>query len=311
VVLFLLLLVSLAINVLLLAGIASMRALLSALNGMPKVRSVVIHHGSKDMIAVIPVAGLINGATVNEVLSDIHAVNQNSHIRAVVLRVDSPGGAVTDADEIYHDLMKLRARGCPIVVSMGAMAASGGYYVSMVGERIFAEPTTMTGSIGVMLPGFQVTGLLKKIGVKPEFLTSSAALWKEAGSPFSDFTPPVRAYLRNLLNTDDARFEHIVQLGRGKALKAPMTVVANGKIFTAAEAVKYGLVDKIGYLGAACHQAAKLAGTYNPTVVRLAPPLNVLSAIGVKSAVGRPVVEISPSTIYSLACPKFEYLAAP
>ncbi len=309
--LLLLLLVSIAINGLLIAGITGLKTLMAALNGSSNVRCVVVHHGAQDMIAIIPVTGLIDGATVNEVVNDIRAINKNSHIRGVVVRVDSPGGAVTDADEIYHNLMKLRAAGYPVVISMGAMAASGGYYVSMAGERIFAEPTTITGSIGVMLPGFQLTGLLKKIGVKPEFLTSSAAVWKEAGSPFSDFTPPVRAYLRNLLNIDDARFEHIVEVGRGKALKVPITTVANGKIFTASEALQYGLVDKIGYIDAACHQVAKLAGVFNPTIVRLAPPRNVLSAIGVNSAVGRPVMEITPSTIYSLASPKFEYLAIP
>ncbi len=311
VLLLVLLIISIAANGVLLAGLAGMRALIAHFGGSGSVRLAVVHHGGKDMIAIIPVTGLIDGATVNEVVRDIHVINKNSRIRAVVLRVDSPGGAVTDADEIYHNLMKLRASGHPIVVSMGAMAASGGYYVSMVGERIFAEPTTVTGSIGVMLPGFELTGLMKKLGIRPEFLTSSAAVWKEAGSPFSHFTPAVKSYLQNLLNIDDARFEHIVQIGRGKALKVPIAKVANGKLWTASQAFNLGLVDKIGYIGAACHQAAKLVGIYNPTIVRMERPIDVLSAIGVKTPISRPVMEISPSTIYSLACPKFEYLAAP
>jgi len=306
-----LLILSVAANVLLLAGFAGMRTLISSLGGSAGVRSVIVHHGGQDMVAIIPITGIIDGATVTEVVNDIRAVDNNTLIRAVVVRVDSPGGAVTDADEIYHNLMKLRTSGHPVVVSMGAMAASGGYYVSMAGERIFAEPTTVTGSIGVMLPGFQLTGLMKKLGVRPEFLTSSAATWKEAGSPFSTFTPAVKSYLQNLLNIDDARFESIVMQGRGKALKVPITTIANGKLWTAQEALSFGMVDRIGYIGAACHQAAKLAGIYNPTIVRLEHPIDVLSAIGVKTPVGRPVVEISPSTIYSLACPKFEYLAAP
>lgn len=311
IILLVLLIISIAVNAVLLAGLVGMRALIANFDGTGSVRYVVVHHGGRDMIAIIPLTGIIDGATVNKVVRDIHAINKNSRIRAVVVRVDSPGGAVTDADEIYHDLMKLRASGHPIVVSMGAMAASGGYYVSMAGERIFAEPTTVTGSIGVMLPGFELTGLMKKLGIRPEFLTSSAAVWKEAGSPFSNFTPAVKSYLQNLLNVDDARFERIVQMNRGKALKVPIATVANGKLWTASQALRFGLVDKIGYIGAACHQAAKLVGIYNPTVVRLERPIDVLSAIGVQAPIGRPVMEISPSTIYSLACPKFEYLATP
>ncbi len=311
IVLLLLLIISIAGNVFLIASFTGIHVLIRTLGGIGGVRYVVVHHGGKSMVAIIPVTGLIDGSAVDQVEADVRAINKNSRIRAVVVRVDSPGGAVTDADEIYHNLMKLRGSGHPIVVSMGAIAASGGYYVSMAGERIFAEPTTITGSIGVMLPGFELTGLMKKLGIRPEFLTSSAAVWKEAGSPFSEFTPAVKSYLQNLLNVDDARFQHIVILGRGKALKVPITTVANGKLWTASQALHYGLVDKIGYIGAACHQAAKLGGIYNPTIVRLEEPIDVLSAIGVKAPIGRPVVEISPSTVYSLACPKFEYLATP
>ncbi len=306
-----LLVISLVINCALLLMLAGAKALEKTFAGSTRVQRLIIHHGGPDAVAVISVTGLIDGSTVTQVADDIRVVEKSGHIRAVVLRVDSPGGGVTDADEIYHDLMKLRTAGFPIVVSMGAMAASGGYYVSMAGERIFAEPTTVTGSIGVMLPGFQLTGLLKKLGIKPEFITSTPAVWKEAGSPFSDFTPAVKTYLQNLLNVDDARFEQIVAAGRGAALKEPIAAVANGKIWAAQEALKMGLVDKIGYLDTACHQAAKLAGIYNPTIIRLEPPANILSAIGITAPVGKPVMEISPGAIYALACPKFEYLAIP
>lgn len=306
--LILLLLASVAANVVLLLMLGSSISIRSGLMPSNQLEKRVIRHGSADQIALVHIRGLVDGSMVKSVTQQLRAIEHDTAIKAVVLRVDSPGGGVTDADEIYHSLQKLRSDGKTIVVSMGALDASGGYYISMAGQELFAEPTTIVGSIGVMMPGFQATDLMKKLGITPEFLTSSAAVWKEAGSPFSDYTPAVKAYLTDLLNIDAARFIHIVQTGRSTHLKVPIDQVANGKIWAASSALKLGLVDHIGYLSAAYHAASKLAGIYNPTVIEFHPPASLLDLINARSAVGKPAMQLSPHLIYDLVKPRVEYL---
>ena len=162
-----------------------------------------------------------------------------------------------------------------------------------------------------MLPGFQVTGLLKKIGIKPEVLTSTPAVWKEAGAPWSTYTPAVKSYLIDLLNADDARFEAIIQQSRGTRLDEPVANIANGKVWTAQKALEKGLVDHIGYENAALHAAAKLAGIYHPTVVELSPNEGLLSLIKAQGGVSGMKMELSPRLATQMLSPKFEYLYVP
>ena len=303
-----LLLLSLAANVVLFLALAGTITLKTGLMPSDQLEMKVVRHGTSDQIALVHISGLVDGSMVKSVTAQLRAIDRDTTIKAVVVRVDSPGGGVTDADEIYHALQRLRSDGKSIVVSMGALDASGGYYISMAGQQLFAEPTSIVGSIGVMMPGFQVTDLMKKIGVTPEFLTSSAAVWKEAGSPFSSYTPAVKAYLIDMLNTDAARFISIVQTGRSTHLKVPIAQVANGKIWPAAQALKLGLVDHIGYLSAAYHAAAKLAGIYNPTVVEFHRPASLLNLINAQAAASQPKMQLSPHLIYELLKPRVEYL---
>ena len=304
----LLLLLSLGANVILMLMLAGAVAIKGGFLPTQKLEQRVIRHGSADQIALIHIDGLVDGAMVKSVSAQLRVIDHDAAVKAVVLRVDSPGGGVTDADEIYHALQKVRSDGKSIVVSMGALDASGGYYISMTGQQLFAEPTTIVGSIGVMMPGFQVTDLMKKIGITPEFLTSSAAVWKEAGSPFSDYTPAVKEYLTDLLNIDAARFINIVRTSRSTHLKVPIDQVANGKIWAASEALKLGLVDHIGYLAAAYHAAAKLAGIYNPTVIEFRRPAGLLDLFNVQANEAKPTMQISPHLIYDLVKPRVEYL---
>ena len=302
---------SLALNVILALMLGGMTSLSRSILGSTGIHAKIIRPGSSDQIAVIHITGLISGATVAQVRADVHYIRNHSVIRAVVLRVDSPGGGVTDADECYHELMKLRDDNRPVVASIGSLGASGAYYLSMAAEKIYAEPTSLVGSIGVIMPGFQLTGLMKKIGVKPEFLTSKPATWKEAGSPFSDYTPAVKTYLIHLLDVDHARFAQIVATGRGKHLTVPVAQVANGKIWAAQDALKKGLIDAIGYPDAAYHAAAKLAGIYNPTVVELKTSGSLLDLIKVKTSVHSPISRVSPGTLLEMLRPKMEYLFLP
>jgi protease-4 len=184
-----------------------------------------------------------------------------------VLRVDSPGGTVSGSDELHHRIGKLaRQRQLPVVVSMGGIAASGGYYVAMANggreDVIFAEPATLTGSIGVIIPHFDLSRTLKRFDIADDSIASGPL--KEMLSPTKERTPELAERERKLLQglVDDmfARFKSIVKQGRPKLDDAAVDRVATGQIFTAQQAVDAGLVDRIGFLEEAVSRAVELAG---------------------------------------------------
>ncbi len=195
----------------------------------------------------------------------IDKIRKDDSVRAVVLRVNSPGGLVSTADYMYHHLTELsEERDLPIVVSMGAIAASGGYYVSMaVGDRpdtIYAEPTTFTGSIGVIIPHYDLSKLLEEWGVREDSIKSRPL--KGMGSFAEEMTPEERAIFDGLVQDAFERFKEIVKAGRPafrrdeEALKA----VTTGQIFTAEQALENGLIDKVGFLEKAVDRAVELTG---------------------------------------------------
>ncbi len=235
---------------------------------------------ARDKIAIISVKGLIVDGH-GFVKHQIDRVRADPKVKAIVLYVDSPGGTVTGADYIYHYLTKLRKeRSLPMVVSMGSLATSGGYYVSMaVGDEsdaIFAEPTTTTGSIGVIMPHYDLSGLLEKLAIKDDSIVSHPR--KELLSMTRPLTAADRKIVQDYINESFDRFKMIVKSGRPLLKKAnpddqlldPKTKrdLATGEIFTASQAKKYGLVDRIGFLEDAIDRAIELAGL-DPAKVRV------------------------------------------
>jgi protease IV len=184
-----------------------------------------------------------------------------------VLRVNSPGGTISGSDYMLHHLRKLIEVGnnakIPIVVSMGSLAASGGYYVSMcVGdtpETIFAEPSTWTGSIGVMIPHFNVADLMEKCGIQEDAVVSHRL--KEMGAITHKMTPEERKIFQQLVNDGFTQFKEVIKQGRPKFLQDPAALdkLATGQVYTADQALKLGLVDKIGFVEDAIQQAIQLA----------------------------------------------------
>jgi protease-4 len=218
-------------------------------------------------IAIVSLDGTIFGEE-GFVKDQIDQVRDDDAVKAIVLRIDSPGGTVSATDAIYHRLKKLvRDKQIPLVISMGGIAASGGYYVAMaagdVENTIYAEPTTWTGSIGVIIPHFNVAKLLTRWDIEDDSIASNPL--KMMGSPTREFPEPIRAeerkILEGLVQSSFEGFKEIVLASR-KALrenKDKQEIVFTGRIFTGKQAQENLLVDRIGYLDDAIDRALELA----------------------------------------------------
>ncbi|MEW4452901.1 signal peptide peptidase SppA [Bremerella sp. JC817] len=222
--------------------------------------------GSKsadDKIAIINVKGVIMEGE-GYIRKQIDLVKEDKDVKAVVVRVDSPGGTVTGSDYILHHLKELKKeRDIPLVVSMGSMATSGGYYVAMAVENekdaIFAEPTTTTGSIGVIIPHYNISGLMKEYNVEDDSIMSHPR--KQMLTMTREMPEEHREILQEYVNQAFGRFKDIVKEGRPDFAANPekLDVLATGEIFTANQALDNGLVDKIGFVEEAVARAAELA----------------------------------------------------
>lgn len=216
-----------------------------------------------DKIAIITISGVIMEGE-GFVKHQIDKVRADKHVKAIVLRVDSPGGTVSGSDYMFHHLKKLRDdKSLPLVVSMGSMAASGGYYVSMaVGktpDTIFAEPTCTTGSIGVMIPHYDVSKLMDRFDVKDDSLATHPR--KLMLSMTKEMTPEERELIMSHINDMFKRFKDIVKEGRPHFAENPdeLDKLATGEIFTADKALENKLIDKIGFQEEAIDRALELA----------------------------------------------------
>ena len=241
----------------------------------------------------------------------IDRIRDDEHVKAVVLRVNSPGGTVTGSDYIYHHLRKLcEERKLPLVVSMGSLAASGGYYVSMaVGQAenvIFAEPTTWTGSIGVVIPHYDISRLAEIVGVSEDSIKSHRL--KQMGSPFKEMTDEERQIFQQLVDETFDSFKTIVKQGRPKLDEAALTKVATGQIFTTRQALAHGLVDRQGFLEDAIDRAIELAALdqERTKVVEFRQPLGLFGTLLESRAAARPTVDLA--TLVQWSTPRAWYL---
>lgn len=244
---------------------------------------------AQNKIAVIDVSGVITDGD-GIVKRQINRVRKDPHVKAVVVRINSPGGTVTGSDFIHHHLTRLRdERQLKLVVSMGGVAASGGYYIAMaVGDQpdsIYAEPTTTTGSIGVIIPHYDLSGLLSRLDVKEDSLVSHPR--KKLLSMTTAMSDDHREVLSGYLDQAFERFKSIVRQGRPKLRDndEALTKVATGEIFAAPLAQELGLVDRIGFVEDAVARAAELAGLdpEKARVVRYESPLTIMSALGLEA----------------------------
>jgi len=251
-------------------------------------------------------------STLARIESELKRAGDDDRVRALVLRINSPGGGATASDQIYSEIVRFkRERQIPVITALGDLAASGGYYIACAGDRIVAHPTTVTGSIGVILMNLNLEGLLGKIGVRNE--TYKAGAHKDLLSPLRGATPEERRIIQAVLDTMHARFISVVRESRPGLDPARVPELTDGRIFDAPQAVAAGLVDEIGDLRRAIALAERAAGIEKARVVmyhrRDDSKENIYSGGG-----GLPAqVNLMPVDLGVLAGrgPRFMYLWAP
>jgi len=219
-------------------------------------------------ILVIPVRGVISDSPregfirtrpslVQEVVSQLRLAEDDKKVKAVVLKIDSPGGSVTASDILFNEIMRFKERtGSKVVVAMMGLAASGGYYISLPADYILAHPTTLTGSIGVIFLRTKVAGLMEKIGVSVE--VNKSGINKDMGMPYRPATAQENKILQTMTDRLGIRFIDLAAKYR-KLDPAVTAQIAMARIYLATEALELGMVDEIGYLDKALAKAKELA----------------------------------------------------
>lgn len=207
----------------------------------------------QEKIAVVKIEGTLTEAS--EILEEIAQYKERSDIKAIVLRVDSPGGAVVPAQEIYEEVKKLR-KDKRVLASLGNVAASGGYYVACAANEIIANPGTITGSIGVISEYSNIQKLMDKIGLKS--LVIKGGLFKDVGNPMREMTKEERRLLQDLVDNIHDQFIRAVAEGRHMDVKA-VEALADGRVYTGEQAKANGLIDGLGNLQDALERAGQLA----------------------------------------------------
>ena len=273
-----------------------------------------------EKVAVVPVVGTIASAdstvpgtqppVTPEGLADaLRQAAEDQSVAAVVLEVNSPGGGVTASDEMHQSILDFKkSSGKPVVVSMGDTAASGGYYVSTAADRIVANKTTLTGSLGVIFLLTNISELADKYGVKQEVVKSGK--FKDMGSSFRELTPEEREILQSIVDESYDEFVGVIVKGRGLP-EERVREIADGRVYSGEQARELGLVDSFGDLDKAAEISEDLAGVDEATVVRYVQPESFTDALLASFAPQKPeALQIAEEAGLTLE-PKPYYLYLP
>lgn len=277
----------------------------------------------KDKILLVDVSGMISSedkesfytypsmiATIKEELT---RASRDESVKALVLRINTPGGTVTASDIIHHELKLFKAsRKIPVIASIMDVGASGGYYIASAADRILAHPSTVTGSIGVIMLTVNAHGLLEKVGVEATAITSGPR--KDMGSPFRVMTPEERGIFQALIDSFYQRFLSVVQDGRPNLQMEQIKKLADGRIYTGDQAKAAGLVDEIGYLEEAIDAAKKKAGLTEAKVVTYRRPGDYSNNIYTKLMAPSPLAALGNLDVMAFVrggAPQFMYLWMP
>lgn len=269
------------LGVLLLAGCITVKV---DLFEEPKpLKEQVVSGTGGDKILLVDISGFIvetkqhgllgllsHAATPGRVKEELDKAAKDKRIKALVLRINSPGGTVSASDTIHHEIMAFKKEtGIPVVACLMGLACSGGYYLAQAGDTIVAHPSGITGSIGVLAMKLNLKGLMDKVGVEGELVKSGK--WKDFWSPFRPATPEEKKMMQEVIDSYYRGFVEVVVKGR-KMSPEQVRKVADGRIYTADQAKALGLVDTLGYLDDAVKIAEKMAGVDRARVVRYHRP---------------------------------------
>jgi protease-4 len=210
-------------------------------------------------VAIVELEGVI--LEVDDIVRELKSHRENPTVRAVVMRINSPGGVVAPTQELYDAVQRLRQAGKPVVASLGSVAASGGYYVAVACDQIYANPGTLTGSIGVIMQLANLEQLLKKVGV--DYVVVKAGQFKDIGNIARAMTPDERRVMQALLDDVHGQFIGAVATGR-KLSREEVVRFADGRVFSGVQAKDLHMIDALGGLEDAVLAAAKLAGIPSP-----------------------------------------------
>ena len=267
----------------------------------------VIREGPRTAkIVVITLEGVIHSEQAEDVYDQLKMARQSKRVKGLILRVNSPGGTISGSDEIYNEIRKYRKEeGKPVIAFMQGLAASGGYYTSVACEKIIAEPTTITGSIGVMFGHFVIKELLEqKLGIQPVIITSGPK--KDWPSSFEPITEEQRQYIQDkLIKPAYNRFVEVVADGRQSLTLADVNTLADGSIYGAEEALNLKLIDEIGYLDEAIELVKSLAKIEKAQVIEYRRALTLASFLGYHN---RNILSIDRDKLYELSTPQILYL---
>lgn len=295
------------------------------LGGPPRpLEETVVHGKAGPKILLVEIGGVISEEPperelfgpepenmVARVREELDRAREDPQVRALVLRIHSPGGTATASDLVYGEIQRFkREREVPVVAQLMGIATSGGYYVAMAADVIVAHPTTVTGSIGVRFVNVSMAGLLEKLGIEDQTLTAGAH--KDAGSPLRRMTPEERQHLQSVLDDLYARFTQVVAAGRPNLPPGELARIADGSLYSAPQALRLGLVDAIGDLEESVARAQRAAGLESARVVRYHRPREYVNNLFTRAVPSAPVLRVElPGSAALAPRPGFYFLWAP
>ncbi len=282
-------------------------------HGGPRLDEVVVEdHSGSDKIAVVPIKGIISSYSgdrsaynmVEIVKAQLKRAEEDEDVKAVILRVDSPGGEVLASDDIANALRTFQEDSSkPVIVSMGSLAASGGYYVAAPCEWIVANELTITGSIGVIMHGYNYRGLMDKIGLRPDVYKSGKFKDMLSGDRLqADIPPEERAMVQKLIDETYNKFKSVVGEGRKaardmnkdcRALVSDWANYADGRVFSGKEAKELGFVDELGGFDVAVDRAEKIANIKgSASIIEYRQRVDFADLFGILGKSEAPVVKL-------------------
>lgn len=281
----------------------------------------------RDKILIIDISGIISDEgkhglgflsdepnTVCRIKEELTTAAHDDRIKAVILRINSPGGTVTASDILYHEIEQFKkASGLPVIACIMDLGASGGYYVAVSADKIVAHPTTVTGSIGVIMLHLSVGGLMQKIGVADTSIKTGEH--KDMGSPFKTMTEEEQKIFLGVLDDMYQKFLAVIVKNRPGLSMEKLRPLADGRIYTARQALEFGLIDHVGYLDDAVSLAKEASGLMAARVIIYHRPgaykNNIYSQLGTPGIGSFNLINVDLKTLVKSGAPSFMYLWSP